>query len=53
MRVSLHFNDVAFLTFQLGGNLIQSLFGFGIQSGLRGAEVKFGISDLLVLVEIA
>jgi hypothetical protein len=53
VRVALHFNDVALLTFQLRRNLIKSFLGFLIQCGLSRAEVKFCIGDLLVLVEIA
>ena len=52
MGVSLHFDDVTLLAFQLRRDLIQSLFSFGIQCGLRGAEVKLSIIYLLILIEV-
>src|ERR1700738_2436520 len=52
MRITLHFYDIAFLTFQLGCNLVQSFFCLGIQSRLRGAEMQLGVGNLLVLINV-
>ena len=51
VRVPGHFNNVALLTLQLRGNLIQRLLGASIQDGLAGAEAKLGVRDLRILIK--
>ena len=48
--ISLYLYDVTLLALQLSSYLIKSLFCLLVQRNLRGAEVKFHIRDLLVLI---
>jgi len=52
VRITLNFDDVAFLTLQLRRNLIQCFLGFIVQTDLAAAEVELSVGNLLVLIKV-
>ena len=49
---ALHFDEVAVLILQLGGDLVEGVLGLLAQCGLAGAESNLGLRGGLVLIDV-
>src|SRR5271154_819466 len=52
-REALNFKDVAVLTLELCGDLVEGVLGLFAQGGLAGTEMEFGLRSGFVLIEVA